>query len=131
MTIMPIIQHNPKGLFPQYQNHCHAVEVKGESRLLIMSGLNGFLEDGTTMPESFEEQCEVIWRHIGTILQSADMTYQNLIFMRFYLASRDYDEPNMRIRKKYLGDHEVSLTTIVSHLLDPKWKLEIEATAAA
>jgi 2-iminobutanoate/2-iminopropanoate deaminase len=26
---MPIIQHNPAGVFPPYRNYSHAVEVKG------------------------------------------------------------------------------------------------------
>jgi enamine deaminase RidA (YjgF/YER057c/UK114 family) len=91
----------------------------------------GFEKDRVTMPASFDEQAELIWQHVGTILENAGMNYTNLIQLRFYLASPEYDEPNMRIRKKYLGDHEVALTTICSQLLEPSWKLEIEAMAAA
>jgi hypothetical protein len=32
---------------------------------------------------------------------------------------------------KYLGNHQPTLTVICCQLLDPKWKLEIEAMAAA
>ena len=53
---MAITQHNPKELFPQYGNYCHAVEVSGDSRILFISGLNGYKQDGTTMPDSFEDQ---------------------------------------------------------------------------
>ena len=120
----------PDGVFPPYQNYVHAVEVSGDSSIMFISGLNGFRQDGVTMPESFEEQCEQIWQHIGTILNSAEMDYTNLIHLRFYLASRDYDEANMRIRDKYLGDHKVALTSFVATMLEPAWKLEIEATAA-
>lgn len=127
---MPVIQHNPDKLYPQYQNYSHAVEIKGESRLLIISGLNGYQRDGQTMPESFEEQAELIWQHLGAILESANMTYRNLVSLRFYLASPDYDEANMRLRKKYLGDHTTALTVVCAQLLDPKWKVEIEAMAA-
>ena len=128
---MAIIRHNPAALFPQYGNYCHAVEVSGDSKLLIISGLNGYEKDGTTMPESFEDQADIIWQHIGAILREANMDYTNLISMHFYLASPEYDEPNMRLRKKYLGDHEVALTVICCQLLETKWKLEIEAIAAA
>ena len=127
---MAIIRHNPEGLFPQYGNYCHAVEVSGDSRMLIISGLNGYEQDGKTMPDSFEGQAEIIWQHIGTILRSAGMDYTDLISMRFYLASPEYDEANMRLRKKYLGEHEVSLTVVCAQLLETKWKLEIEAVAA-
>ncbi len=74
---MPFIKHNPAKMYPQYQSYSHAIEVSSNSRLLIISGLNGYLDDGKTIPESFEEQCEIIWRHLGTILDSAQMTYSS------------------------------------------------------
>lgn len=127
---MPIIKHNPVDLFPQYRNYSHAVEISGESRILFISGLNGYLKDGVTMPESFEEQGEMIWQHIGTILKSAKMGYENIISLRTYLSSPEYDEPNVQLRTKYLGDNEPASTVICCQLLEPKWKLEIEAVAA-
>ena len=68
---MPITRHNPEELFPVYRNYSHGVEVSSNSRLLFISGLNGYLADGATMPDSFEEQGEIIWGHIGVILKSA------------------------------------------------------------
>src|SRR5687768_3829145 len=74
---VPVIKHNPEKMYPQYQSYSHAVEVGAGSRLLIISGLNGYLPDGKTMPETFEEQGEIIWKYLGTILESAQMGYQN------------------------------------------------------
>jgi 2-iminobutanoate/2-iminopropanoate deaminase len=128
---MPITKHNPSELFPQYRNYSHAVEVNGDSRLLFISGLNGYLADGKIMPDSFEEQGEIIWGHIGVILKSAGMTYDNIISLRTYLSSPEYDEPNVKLRMKYLGNNQPTLTVICCQLLEPKWKLEIEAVAAA
>ncbi len=127
---MPITPHNPSELFPPYRNYSHAVEVSGDSRLLFISGLNGYLMDGSTMPESFEEQGDVIWGHIGTILRSAGMSYDNIISLRTYLASPEYDEPNVKLRMKYLGSNQPASTVICCQLLESKWKLEIEAVAA-
>ena len=127
---MQILKHNPLGLFPQYRCYTHAVEIRGDSRLLIISGLNGYLKDGKTMPESFEEQAAIIWTHIGTLLRSADMGFDNLVSLRTYLSDPKYDEANVRMRVKYLGEHETASTVICCQLLDPKWKLEIEAMAA-
>src|SRR5262245_26241977 len=42
---MPIVQHNPPELFPRYRCYTHATEIRGDSRLLIISGLNGYLQD--------------------------------------------------------------------------------------
>ena len=128
---MPIIQHNPTELFPPYRCYTHATEIRGDSRLLIISGLNGYLQDGRTMPESFEEQADIIWMHLQTLLRSANMTLANLVSLRTYLADPKYDEANVRMRVKYLGTHAPSSTVICCQLLDPRWKLEVEALAAA
>jgi enamine deaminase RidA (YjgF/YER057c/UK114 family) len=127
---MPVINHNPPGLFPPYRCYSHAIEIQGNARLLIISGLNGYRSDGMSMPDSFEEQGEIIWTHLGTLLQSAGMTYHNLISLRTYLVDPQYDAANVRLRVKYLGDHQPASTVICCQLLDPKWKLEIEAMAA-
>ncbi|MBZ0317110.1 MAG: RidA family protein [Anaerolineae bacterium] len=127
---MPIIKHNPEQMYPQYQSYSHAVEIAGNARLLIISGLNGYMPDGKTMPETFEEQGELVWQYLWMILESANMTYQNLVSIRTYLASPEYDEANVKLRKKYLGNHQPASTVVCAQLLDPKWKLEMEATAA-
>lgn len=127
---MPLTKHNPEELFPQYRNYSHAVEVSSGSRLLFISGLNGYLADGKTMPDSFEEQGEIIWKHMGTILESAGMSYDNIVSLRTYLSSPEYDEPNVQLRMKYLGNNQPALTVICCQLLEPKWKLEVEAVAA-
>jgi enamine deaminase RidA (YjgF/YER057c/UK114 family) len=127
---VPVIKHNPEKMYPQYQSYSHAIEVGKGSRLLIISGLNGYLPDGKSMPESFEEQGEIIWKYLGTILESAQMNYQNLVSIRTYLAGPEFDEANVKLRRKYLGDHQPALTVICCQLLDPRWKLELEAMAA-
>jgi enamine deaminase RidA (YjgF/YER057c/UK114 family) len=127
---MPLKAHNPPELFPPYRSYSHAMEVHGDSRLLFISGLNGYLKDGKTMPESFEEQAEIIWTHIQTILHSANMTVQNIVSLRTYLADPQYDEANVLMRVKFLGAHRPASTVICCQLLEPKWKLEVEVVAA-
>jgi enamine deaminase RidA (YjgF/YER057c/UK114 family) len=128
---MPIVHHNPTGVFPPYLAYSHATEVRGDSRLLFISGLNGYEKDGATMPESFEEQAELIWEHIHTILASAGMDFANIVSLRTYLSDPGYDEPNVRMRVKYLGSYRPASTVVCCQLLEPKWKLEIEVVAAA
>jgi enamine deaminase RidA (YjgF/YER057c/UK114 family) len=127
---MAVIKHNPEKMYPQYQSYSHAIEISSGSRLLIISGLNGYLPDGQSMPDTFEEQGEIIWQYLGIILASAQMSYQNLVSIRTYLASPEFDEANVRLRRKYLGEHEPASTVVCCQLLDRSWKLEIEALAA-
>jgi enamine deaminase RidA (YjgF/YER057c/UK114 family) len=126
---MPVIMHNPEGVFPPYRNYSHAAEVR-DARLLVISGLNGYRSDGKTMPESCEEQGEQIWQHLGTILRAAGMDYGDLISVRTYLAAPEYRAVNTALRVKYLGEHRPSLTVVCCQLLEPAWKLEVEAMAA-
>jgi 2-iminobutanoate/2-iminopropanoate deaminase len=128
---MPIVQHNPPELFPPYRGYAHAIEIAGGSRLLTISGLNGFERDGTTMPESFEAQADLIWQHIRVMLASARMDILNLVLLRTYLADPKYDEANAQMRATQLGTHRVASTVVCCQLLEPHWKLEVEAMAAA
>jgi 2-iminobutanoate/2-iminopropanoate deaminase len=128
---MAIIARNPSNVFAPYRGYAHALEVSAGSRLLLISGLNGFERDGVTMPESFDDQAELIWAHIRSILASAGMSITNLVSLRTYLADPKYDEPNARMRAEQLGTHRVSSTVVCCQLLESRWKLEIEAVAAA
>lgn len=128
---MNVRNHNPKELYPQYPGYAHAVEVASGARTLYISGLNGYEADGKTMPESFEAQSELIWRHLKAILASAGMGVNDIVFLRTYLARPEYMEANKAMRKKHLGDREVGITVVAATLLKPEWKLEVEAIASA
>ena len=127
---MPIVLHNPPGVFPPYRGYSHAAEVRGDARLLVISGLNGYHADGVTMPASFEDQGDLVWQHLGTILRAADMDYRDLISIRTYLASPKDDRANGQLRVKYLGEHRPASTVVCCQLLEPAWRLEVEAMAA-
>lgn len=127
---MTIIKHNPQTLFPQYANYSHAIEVEGDTRLLFISGLNGYQVDGASMPESFEAQCEIIWGYIGEILNSASMNYENIISLRTFLASPETSDASSKVRARYLEANRPASTTVCCQLLETNWKLEIEAIAA-
>ena len=126
---MTVIRHNPPAVFPPYRCYAHATEIRGDSRLLFVSGLNGYEADGKALPESFDEQAELIWASLATILRSAEMDYGDLVSLRTFLVDPADDEANVRMRVKHLGTHQVSLTVVCCRLLDPRWKLKMEAGA--
>lgn len=128
---MVLKQHNPVGVFPPYVNYAHAVEVAAGSRLLFISGLNGYESDGKTMPADFEGQAELIWANLERILSEADMTIADLVSLRFYLAEPAHDPANVAVLKRHLGQHQAARTVVCAGLLEPGWLVEIEAVAAA
>jgi 2-iminobutanoate/2-iminopropanoate deaminase len=65
------------------------------------------------VPEGAEDQCRLIWEHIVACLRSAGMGVADLVKVTTFLSSRDIAPVN---------------TTVI---FDSRWKLEIEAVAAA
>ena len=127
---LPIFPHNPPCLFPPSPDSSPAVGVSRGTRLLVISGLNAYEADGVTMPESFEAQAEIVWTHIETILRTAGMDVHDLVSIRTYLADPADDEANVLMRIKHLRGHAPASKVVCCRMLDPRWKLEIEATAA-
>ena len=127
---MALITHNPADVFPPYANYAHAVEVPAQSRMLFISGINGFERDGTTMPTEFAAQVDLVWTHLERILADATMTIADLVSLRFYLASPADDPANVAELKRRLGSHHAARTVICSGFLEPGWLVEVEAIAA-
>lgn len=128
--VADIIPHNPPGVFPPYAGYAHAVEVPAGARTLYISGLNGYEADGATMPPDFAGQARLVWRHLGTLLAAADMSYDDLVSLRFFLASAADDPTNIALITEHLVDHRSCRTVVVQQLLEPEWLVEIEAIAA-
>jgi 2-iminobutanoate/2-iminopropanoate deaminase len=127
---MSISPHNPAAVFPAYRNYAHAVQVPAGARTLYISGLNGYEADGVTMPADFTTQAQLVWRHLGSVLGSAGMSYADLVSLRFFLASAADDPTNVELLAAHLGDHVCARTVVVQQLLEPEWLVEIEAIAA-
>ena len=125
-----VTPHNPASLFPPYAAYAHAVEVPAGARTLYVSGLNGYEADGRTLPSDFEGQARLAWRHLGAALAAAAMTYADLVQLRFYLASAEDDPTNVALIREHLGDHLACRTVVVQQLLEPAWRVEVEAVAA-
>jgi 2-iminobutanoate/2-iminopropanoate deaminase len=121
---------NPETVSLAVGGYSHAVEVRGPSRLLFISGQIPEAPDGST-PSGFAEQCELVWRNIGAVLAEAGMSYQNLVKVTTFLTHAEQAEQNSEIRRKHLGTLRPALTVVVVETLDSKWLLEVEAIAVA
>ncbi|MGL5860315.1 MAG: RidA family protein [Phycicoccus sp.] len=124
------VAHNPEAAYPPYANYAHAVEVPPDARTLHISGLNGYHTTGGTLPADFEGQVTNVWAHLGAVLDSAGMRYEDLVSLRFFLVSADDDPANVAAIRAHLGDHLAARTVVVQQLLEPEWLVEVEAVAA-
>ena len=128
---MKTIVRNPSdGIYPATEDYVHALEVSGANRLLFVSGTMGLDAEGVA-GKTLEDQLDLIWSNIRTILASADLTLDNIVRLTSYLRDPAYAEANAKARMAALGGRAVPTTAIVAQTLVSDWLVEIEVIAAA
>lgn len=131
MTDFAIEALNPDRLPTATGNYTHGVQVTGAARTVFVSGQVPWGDESGKVPESFDEQCRLVWRNVLTVLEEAGMGVENLAKVTTYLSDRQYRAANSEIRAEVLGDHAPALTIIICDIYADEWLLEIEAIAAA
>ena len=128
---MELIPHNPTdGIYPATPDYIHALEVRQPNRILYVAGTMGL--DARGVPgATLEQQLELIWSNIRTILASAGMTVRNIVRITSSLRDPAYAEANQAARIAALDGHVVPTTALVAQTLSPDWLVEIEVIAAA
>lgn len=128
---MKTVIHNPvEGIYPATPDYVHAIEVQAPARILFVSGTMGLDEHGVA-GKSLDEQLELIWSNVRTILASAGMTTENIMRLTSYLCDPGYAEANAAARTRALGSRRIPTTAIVAQTLAADWLVEIEVIAAA
>lgn len=128
---MQIIAHNPAdGIYPATPDYAHAVEVRNPARLLYVSGTMG-LDTAGHPGGTLDEQLQLIWQNLRTILAEAQMTADNIVRVTSYLRDVAYVEANQEARVAALGGRAVPTTAIVVQTLSEDWLVEIEVIAVA
>jgi 2-iminobutanoate/2-iminopropanoate deaminase len=122
-------RHNPDSVPAPQGNYSLGLELPAGSRLLFVSGQIPETLDGEVPPD-FEDQCNLVWDHILSILRSAEMPAASIVKITTFLTRREDAEDNGRIRRERLGAHSPALTVVIAQTLDPRWLLEIEVLAA-
>jgi enamine deaminase RidA (YjgF/YER057c/UK114 family) len=128
---MSHIYHNPDDVPKPVARYSQAVEVRPGARYLFLSGQIGITLDGK-VPETFEEQCHLIYGNIVRLLATANMTPADLVKTTAFLTRLEHRSLHGPIRREYFGDAvPASTAVVVPSLMDPTWLLEVEAIAAS
>ena len=116
--------HVPLGLYS------HQIEIKGNERLLVISGQVGMRQDGT-VPEDPLEQIDVAFENIFRNLRAAGMDVSDLIKITYYLVG-EIDTAKRRevVLSKLEGHQPCSTLLYVAGLASPIYKVEIDAWAS-
>lgn len=121
---------NPQDVHEPVGSYSHQIEIKGNERLLVISGQVGMREDGT-VPEDPLEQIDLAFENIIRNLRAAGMDVSDLIKITYYLAG-EIDTAKRReiILSRLQGHQPCSTLLYVAGLASPIYKVEIDAWAS-
>jgi enamine deaminase RidA (YjgF/YER057c/UK114 family) len=101
-----------------------------DSDLVFISGTTGYDYQTMLMPDDPAEQTRNIFKTIGQVLQDSGSSLGQILRCQYFVTSRDYCEPVLTVCGEILGEiRPAAGIYIVSGLLKPEMKVEIEVTA--
>jgi enamine deaminase RidA (YjgF/YER057c/UK114 family) len=121
---------NPPDVHEPLGSYSHQIEIKGNERMLILSGQVGMRQDGT-VPEDPLEQMDVAFENIFRNLGAAKMNVRDLIKITYYLVG-EFDTARRRevVLSKLQGHQPCSTLVYVAALANPIYKVEIDTWAS-
>ena len=122
----------PAGIAPPAANYAHAMLTECKGTWLHSSGVVPIRPD-RSVPESVEEQAEVVWANITAILEEAQMVPADIVSVTTYVVVDFLPSLPwvMQARDRALHGRRVASTLVtVPALANPSWKLEIAVIAA-
>ncbi len=121
---------NPQDIHEPVGSYVHQIEIKGNERMLVISGQVGMKKDGT-VPEDPYEQLELAFDNIVRNLHDANMEVRDLIKVNWYLVG-EFETARRRevILSKLQGHKPCSTLVYVAALAAPIYRVEIEAWAS-
>ncbi|MEM9138255.1 MAG: RidA family protein [Pseudomonadota bacterium] len=93
------------------------------------SGTTGFDYATMTMPEDPAEQTANIFETIQRALGEAGFSLSDVVRLQVTVTRAAYWEAAAPVVREYMGDVLPANTTVISDLIAPEMKIEIEATA--
>ena len=122
---------NPQNVHEPLGSYSHQIEVRGNERMLVLSGQVGMRQDGT-VPEDPIEQMDVAFENIIGNLQAAEMGVKDIIKLTYYLVGEiDTAKRRQLVASRLQGHAPCSTLLYVAALASPIYKVEIEAWASS
>jgi enamine deaminase RidA (YjgF/YER057c/UK114 family) len=109
--------------------------VAGFSRAVVVgstvhvAGTAPIPADGSATPESAYEQARLCLSIIAEALGRAGASVEDVVRTRMYITDAEHWNDVSRAHGEVFGEVRPAATCVVTSLLDPAWKVEIEAEA--
>jgi enamine deaminase RidA (YjgF/YER057c/UK114 family) len=85
--------------------------------------------DGSPPPDDAYEQARLCLRIIGGALERAGSGFEQVVRTRVYVTDPAHADPVGRAHGEVFSEIRPASTMVVTRLLDPAWKVEIDADA--
>ncbi len=112
--------------FETAAGYCRAV-VDGD--YVHVAGTTGFDYATMTIADNVADQADQAFSNIVEALARARCSLADIVRVRYYLTDRNDFEILAPVFKRHLGATPPAATAVVAELIDPRIKIEIEATA--
>jgi enamine deaminase RidA (YjgF/YER057c/UK114 family) len=109
--------------------------IVGYSRAVVagdrvyVAGTAPIPSDGSKPPEDSYEQAKLCLEIIGEALERAGSSFEHVVRTRMFITDPAHFEGVGRAHGEVFRDVRPANTTVVTALLDPAWKVEIEVEA--
>jgi enamine deaminase RidA (YjgF/YER057c/UK114 family) len=109
--------------------------VVGFSRAVVadghvyVAGTAPIPPDGSPPPDDAYEQARLCLRIIGGALESAGVGFEQVVRTRIYVTDPAHADAVGRAHGEVFSEIRPASTMVVTRLLDPAWKVEIDADA--
>jgi enamine deaminase RidA (YjgF/YER057c/UK114 family) len=109
--------------------------VMGYSRAVVagnvvyVAGTAPIPPDGSPPPESSYEQTRLCFEIIGRALEQAGARFEDVVRTRVYVTDPEHFEGVARAHGEVFAEIRPVNTTVVTSLMDPAWKVEIDVEA--
>lgn len=115
--------------------HSPYESIGGYSRAVVtgnhvyVAGTAPIPADGSPPPEGAYEQARLCLEIIGGALERAGSRFEDVVRTRIYLTDAVHWQEVARAHGEVFAEIRPVNTTVVTALLDPAWKLEIDVDA--
>jgi enamine deaminase RidA (YjgF/YER057c/UK114 family) len=121
---------NPLTVHAPLAAYAHQIELRGDERLLVLSGQVGITPDGE-LPEDAGQQLGVALDNVLRNLDEASMGVDHLVKLTFYYVERIEPARRAQILETRLRGRTPCMTLLyVAGLASPKLKVEVDAWAS-
>jgi enamine deaminase RidA (YjgF/YER057c/UK114 family) len=115
--------HSP---YEQIMGYCRALVV---GNTVYVAGTAPITSDGSPPPEDSYEQARLCFETIGRALEEAGASFENVVRTRVYVTDPVHFDGVARAHGEVFREIRPVNTTVVTSLMDPAWKVEIDVDA--